>query len=213
MRRYTRFIVNFLLVSSNFLIFFVRGQAPALQEPAAQASNTEALLEQMYEPAIYAPWRDIYKARSKKTTSACVFCDYAEKRLVDFPVLACYEHCFVVLNIYPYTKGHVLVIPYQHGSSLSDLPAEARAEIMHVVAFSVDAIQGVLGCPGFNIGVNMGSVAKASIPDHLHFHVMPRYEVDAGFATVIGGVRVVAWDLLELYQAILAQYQHNIEYE
>ena len=107
------------------------------------------------------------------------------------------------MNIYPYTKGHLLVIPYQHTARLSDLPPEARLEIMNVVAYLVDHVQNLLECEGFNIGINMGEAAKASVPDHLHIHVMPRYKVDAGFAQLIGGTKVVAWDLADLYEQLL----------
>lgn len=164
------------------------------------------------EEAIYAPWRDIYKEKEKPDTSSgngthqevelrCVFCRAPKGPGHNF-VLARYTHCFVILNIYPYTKGHVLVIPYQHTASLSDLSTEARLEIMNVVAKAVDDLKEVLHCEGFNIGVNMGEAAKASVPDHLHIHVMPRYKVDSGFAHLIGGVKVVAWDLEALYEQL-----------
>jgi ATP adenylyltransferase len=95
------------------------------------------------------------------------------------------------------------VIPYQHTARLSDLSQEARLEIMNVVAYVVDVLQKELECEGFNIGVNMGQAAKASVPDHLHIHVMPRYKVDSGFAHLIGGTKVVAWDLAALYERLL----------
>jgi diadenosine tetraphosphate (Ap4A) HIT family hydrolase len=100
-----------------------------------------------------------------------------------------------------------LVIPYQHTARLSDLSEPARLEIMNVVAHTVDLLQDVLRCEAFNIGVNMGEGAKASVPDHLHIHIMPRYKVDAGFAQLIGGTKVVAWNLEELYELLLPLFQ------
>ncbi len=162
------------------------------------------------EDAVYAPWRDVYKEENKRAHAdhkkSCVFCDVPAEDGHNF-ILARYQHCFIILNIYPYTKGHLLVIPYQHTARLSDLCQEARLEIVNAIALAVDILKGLLNCEGFNVGVNMGEVAKASVPDHLHVHVMPRYKVDAGFAHLIGGTKVVAWDLLELYQKLAPLFQ------
>lgn len=178
-----------------------------------QAQECSSLLLELAEDAVYAPWRDEYKEQHKKVRSSvektCVFCDLPREEGHNF-ILARYKHCFVVLNIYPYTKGHLLVIPYQHTARLSDLCQEARLEMVNVIALAVDGLKEVLNCDGFNVGVNMGEVAKASVPDHLHVHVMPRYKVDAGFAHLIGGTKVVAWDLWELYQKLLPVFQDSV---
>lgn len=164
------------------------------------------LLFELEEDAVYTPWRDIYKQQEKKSRfkkeKSCIFCLLSTEPGHNF-ILARYNHCFLLMNIYPYTKGHLLVIPYQHTASLSDLPEAARLEIMNVVAYAVDVLKDTLECEGFNIGVNMGEAAKASVPDHLHIHVMPRYKVDSGFAQLIGGTKVVAWDLAALYELLL----------
>ena len=169
-----------------------------------------SLLLELAEDAVYAPWRDEYKEQRKRNRAVrektCVFCDLPLEEGHNF-ILARYNHCFVLLNIYPYTKGHLLVIPYQHTARLSDLSQEARLELMNVVAHAVDIVQDVLHCEAFNIGVNMGEAAKASVPDHLHIHVMPRYKVDAGFAHLIGGTKVVAWNLEELYNLLFPIFQ------
>lgn len=176
--------------------------------PATQ--HCSARLLDLAEDAVYAPWRDVYKEEHKQTTinrkKSCVFCDLPAEEGHNF-ILARYQHCFVILNIYPYTKGHLLVIPYQHTARLSDLPQEARLEMVNAIALAVDQLKELLQCEGFNVGVNMGEVAKASVPDHLHVHVMPRYKVDAGFAHLIGGTKVVAWDLWELYQKIEPRFR------
>jgi ATP adenylyltransferase len=178
---------------------------------AAECACSSMLLG-LEEDAVYAPWRDTYKEVRKQVRSledkTCIFCCLPAEEGHNF-ILARYEHCFVVLNIYPYTKGHLLVIPYQHTSRLSELPEAARLEIMNVIAQSVDILEQELRCIAFNIGVNIGEGAKASVPDHLHVHVMPRYKVDAGFAHLIGGTKVVAWDLEELYERLLPCFCGN----
>lgn len=175
----------------------------------SQHTPCSSLLLELQEDAVYTPWRDVYKKEEKKVRSSsldnekcCVFCKLPWEEGHNF-IVARYTYCFVLMNIYPYTKGHLLVIPYQHTARLSDLPPEARLEIMNVVAYLVDHVQNLLECEGFNIGINMGEAAKASVPDHLHIHVMPRYKVDAGFAQLIGGTKVVAWDLADLYEQLL----------
>lgn len=188
-------------------VIWLVGMMFAAVYPAQECSP---LLLELAEDAVYAPWRDEYKDQRKHTRvcreKACVFCDLPLEEGHNF-ILARYNHCFVLLNIYPYTKGHLLVIPYQHTARLSDLTPEARLEIMNVVARTVDMLQDVLHCEAFNIGVNMGEAAKASVPDHLHIHIMPRYKVDAGFAHLIGGTKVVAWNLEELYQLLFPIFQ------
>lgn len=160
---------------------------------------------------VYAPWRETYKDKSKRKhchQCRCVFCAAPCDEGHNF-ILARYEHCFVLMNIYPYTKGHLLVVPYQHTANLSALTPEARLEIMNVVAFCLDHLKETLPCEGFNVGMNIGEAARATVPDHLHVHVMPRYKVDAGFAHLIGGIKVVDWDLEELYHRLLPIFQNN----
>lgn len=178
--------------------------------------SSSSLLE-LQEDAVYTPWRDIYKQEEKQVRCCreipqekkCVFCTLPDEPGHNF-ILARHEYCFVLMNIYPYTKGHILVIPYQHTARLSELPEAARLEIMNVVAHAIDILQTELECEGFNIGVNMGEAAKASVPDHLHIHIMPRYKVDSGFAQLIGGTKVVAWDLALLYEQFLPLFCPSI---
>ena len=199
---------GFVSVSKMFFIGAIFASVYGFQEVSAVGCSARLL--ELQEDAVYTPWRDTYKKKEETKTRSCTDCQQKQCVFCALPgeeghnfILARYEHCFVLMNIYPYTKGHILVIPYQHTASLARLSQEARLEIMNVIAHAVDVLRSVLGCEGFNIGVNMGEAAKASVPDHLHFHVMPRYKVDAGFAHLIGGTKVVAWDLLDLYEELL----------
>lgn len=179
----------------------------------SESKKCSSHLLELADDAVYAPWRDIYKKESKKKHTyeqGCIFCCLPHEEGHNF-ILARYEHCFVLLNIYPYTKGHLLVIPYQHTANLSDLSEEARTEVFDVVAFCLDGLKEILHCDGFNMGMNIGEAAKASVPDHLHVHIMPRYKVDAGFAHVIGGIKVVAWDLEELYELLLPMFENQLD--
>ena len=193
-----RYITLFLIIFSS-----IQNQQKCLSSPCSSH------LLKLADDAVYAPWRDTYKEAVKEKKSydqSCVFCALFEEEGHNF-ILARYEYCFVLLNIYPYTKGHLLVIPYQHAANLADLCPEARFEIINVVSFCLNELKSFLKCEGFNVGMNVGQAAKASVPEHLHVHVMPRYKVDAGFAHLIGGTKVVAWDLQELYYNLLPIFE------
>jgi ATP adenylyltransferase len=133
----------------------------------------------------------------------CVFCDLPalgdDARAL---ILDRGEHCFVVLNAYPYASGHLMVVPFAHVDRLTDLTAAARAEMMELARTAQEVIAGAMAPHGFNLGMNQGAAAGAGIADHLHLHLVPRWSGDTNFMTSTGDVRVMPQSLEETYAAL-----------
>ena len=138
---------------------------------------------------LWAPWRLQY-IRGEKSDE-CIFC--AKPGLDDESALIVHrgERGFVMLNAFPYTSGHVMIAPYEHTADLAGLDEPASLELMRLVQRSIRAIEAAYGPEGFNVGANLGTVAGAGVADHVHFHVVPRWEGDTNFMSVIGEVRVL----------------------
>jgi ATP adenylyltransferase len=113
---------------------------------------------------------------------------------------------FVILNRFPYSSGHLMVVPYTHQSSLELLDSACRAEIMELVAQSMQVLRKVYSPQGFNVGANIGAPAGAGIADHVHMHVVPRWNGDTNFMSVLGSTRVLPEGLDETYERIAAAW-------
>lgn len=125
----------------------------------------------------------------------CVFCKESVRN--DQYVLYDGKTAFVMLNAYPYTNGHLMIIPFRHISSLEDLLPEERLEMFGLMEISVRVLKEAMSPDGFNIGINLGRAAGAGIDDHIHVHVVPRWNGDTNFMTVVGGIRVIPDDILK----------------
>jgi len=112
------------------------------------------------------------------------------------------EHAFVIMNAYPYTNGHLLVAPYRHTADMTDLTDPELLEINQLVRDSIRWISATYHPDGFNIGVNMGRAGGAGIPDHIHWHIVPRWAGDTNFMTTVGDVRVMPQSLAESYDRL-----------
>lgn len=138
---------------------------------------------------LWAPWRVEYIRGDKP--GECIFC--AKPELDDEAALIVRrgDRCFVMLNGFPYTSGHVMVAPYLHTADLAGLDPATSQELMKLTQESLRAIGAAYGPNGFNLGANLGSVAGAGVADHVHMHVVPRWEGDTNFMPVVGEVRVL----------------------
>ena len=153
---------------------------------------------------LYAPWRDEYVTNDK--IEGCVFCHIASHAAKDEKLHVLYrdEHCFMVMNKYPYTPGHFMIIPNQHTDKLEELPSEVWLHMSALAQQGVRLLKEGFGARGVNIGMNLGSAAGAGIAEHIHMHLVPRWERDTNFITSIGQTRVYSTDFEKIYQKIKA---------
>jgi ATP adenylyltransferase len=153
------------------------------------------------EQRLWAPWRIEYIEGPKP--DECIFCEaLASEDDAERYVLHRGERAFVLLNAYPYANGHVMVAPNEHVDSLEALAPEALLELMTLAQRSLAAIREAYGPDGFNLGVNQGKIAGAGVEDHVHLHVVPRWEGDTNFMPVIGDVRVLAQSLDDSFASL-----------
>lgn len=155
---------------------------------------------------LWAPWRIEY-IRSDKTEHGCIFCN-KPKETRDFENLILYrgETCFVIMNYYPYNNGHLMVVPYRHTSDFHELTSGEKLEIMNLLDVSLVILREDMRAQGFNIGVNLGSVAGAGIAEHLHFHIVPRWGGDTNFMPVTGHTKVLSEGLKETAERLKAKF-------
>lgn len=150
----------------------------------------------------WSPWRYQYVTGVKKE-SGCVFCRLAEEDLdQENFILYRAKHSYIVLNIYPYMSGHLLIIPYAHLSLLSELPKESSDEMMDLTKLCQDTLEKEYKPQGFNIGMNLGQAAGAGVAAHLHMHIMPRWFGDINFTTTIAETRILPEMLENTYQRL-----------
>ena len=141
---------------------------------------------------LYSPWRMAY-INSAGKPSGCIFCEFP-KRDEDEALLILHrgKTCFVIMNAFPYNPGHLMVVPYRHTADLPGLTTSELSEMMSLCQTAHRVITEVMKPHGFNMGMNLGKVAGAGIDQHLHMHVVPRWNGDTNFMPVLGEVRVVS---------------------
>jgi ATP adenylyltransferase len=154
---------------------------------------------------IWAPWRMEYIRMEKP--KGCILCDKPEEdKDDDNHILYRGKWNFVMMNNYPYNPGHLLVSPYRHVSGLEKLPKRELHEHIDIVAKCIEVLKQTFNPTGFNLGTNMGSVAGAGIADHIHTHIVPRWQGDTNFMPVVGCVRVVPEAVTETYLTLKGKF-------
>jgi len=158
---------------------------------------------------LWAPWRLEYVEQEKP--QGCIFCSYpketgdeADRRNL---VLGRSAHSFAMLNRYPYTSGHLMVVPRRHTARFDELPAAELQDLTELLQRTTAYLRAAYRCEGVNLGMNLGRAAGAGIDDHLHWHAVPRWTGDTNFMSTLGDVRVViehlqrTWEKLRPYYA------------
>ena len=143
---------------------------------------------------VFTPWRYAYVSTSSKV-EGCVFCELPKKRDEEALIVHRARHCFIILNSFPYTSGHVMVVPHAHLDGLEKLPREAAHEMIELAQKTERALREVYKPDGVNLGMNIGEAAGAGVAGHIHMHVLPRWFADTNFATVVGEARILPEDL------------------
>jgi ATP adenylyltransferase len=141
---------------------------------------------------LFTPWRMDYIRGNRPDDDACLFCTKpAENRDEANHILYRGETCYVILNLFPYNNGHLMVVPFQHLAALDALDEATALELTALTQRCLRVLRKVYDPGGFNIGINQGSVAGAGIGAHLHQHIVPRWAGDTNFMTTTGGTRVI----------------------
>jgi ATP adenylyltransferase len=156
---------------------------------------------------LWTPWRYRYitEARERKE---CVFCAAAAcSNDSDALVVHRAERNFIIVNRFPYTSGHVMVVPYQHAPSLQDLPGETLAEMILLARDCEKRIRALYRPDGLNLGINVGKSAGAGVADHLHLHVLPRWTGDANFMTAVAETRILPEEVATTWQRLRDAFQ------
>jgi ATP adenylyltransferase len=153
---------------------------------------------------IWAPWRLSYVTDATKDIEEdCIFCAKPGQEDDEANLIVHRgERCFVLLNLFPYTNGHLMVAPYEHLARLQDLPPETVGELMTLATRAMDRLEQVYEPQGYNVGFNQGRVAGAGFEHHIHMHVVPRWGGDTNFMPVIADTKVMPQTLEQSYEAL-----------
>lgn len=151
---------------------------------------------------LWAPWRMAYVGKDSEPEE-CVFC-LQEKAHQDQERLVLHRgrHCFVVMNKFPYSNGHLLIVPFRHTSELETLCDEERLELFELLIRAQETLKRSFHPQGFNIGINLGKVGGAGVTEHLHIHIVPRWLGDTNFMPVFSDIRVIPQHLEATYKVL-----------
>ncbi len=152
---------------------------------------------------LWAPWRETYISKIGIKPKSCVFCrilaDHKDKQHL---ILSRKAHAYAVLNLYPYSNGHCLIVSNRHVSDISKLPKPEYTQMMDLLVETKDLLQKALKPQGFNVGINLGRIAGAGIPGHVHVHLVPRWKGDHNFMPVTAATKVISQSLSVIYKKL-----------
>ncbi len=152
---------------------------------------------------LWAPWRMAFITPKTPPPPGCIFCTQpAEQRDDIYHIIHRGEHCFMMLNLYPYNNGHLMIAPYQHIGALEKLAPAVLADMMGQAQIALKAIGEAMHPDGFNMGFNQGKVAGAGFAEHIHFHIVPRWNGDTNFMPVIADIKVMPDHLDNVYHQL-----------
>lgn len=160
---------------------------------------------------MWSPWRMKYIQSHDDEEGICVFCDLLNQK--DGPqnlIVHRAEHVFVILNRYPYTSGHLMVVPYDHQSTFEFLDAQTLAELMQTTTECMKILRILYDPQAFNLGANVGEAAGAGIAEHVHMHIVPRWAGDTNFMSTLGQTRVLPEELEDTYRKISSEWNSNL---
>jgi ATP adenylyltransferase len=150
---------------------------------------------------LWAPWRSQFVLSKKE--HGCIFCQrLKQKKDKTNLILHRSRKCFIIMNRFPYNSGHLMVAPIRHIGEMEKLDDDEMLELMHLVQLCIKLLKKELKPQGFNLGVNLGKIAGAGIADHLHIHIVPRWEGDTNFMPILGKTKVVSIGLEEMYERL-----------
>ena len=157
---------------------------------------------------LWSPWRYRYvtKTDAAAPTGGCIFCDKPKGEDRESLIVFRGAYNYVLLNLYPYTNGHVMIAPYQHVDSLAALEPAAAQEMMALAQRTESILRAVYSPGGINIGMNLGECAGAGVAGHIHLHLLPRWPGDANFITVVGETRVLIEELAVTWEKLTAAF-------
>ena len=156
---------------------------------------------------LWAPWRIEYITGEKE--EGCIFCNKpGEGKDKENLILYKGETSFIIMNRYPYSNGHLMAVPYKHTNNMSELNESERLELMNLTTKCIEILD-IMKPDGFNVGMNLGTAGGAGIDDHLHFHIVPRWNGDTNFMPLIGDVKVMLEYLEDTYKTLSEQIKNN----
>ena len=159
---------------------------------------------------LWTPWRYAY-VTGADLVSGCIFCGAPKQSDQQARIVHRGTHCYVILNTYPYTNGHVMVVPYAHLDQLDKLPVDAAREMMALTQTMETVLRSLYVPDGINLGMNIGRAAGAGVAGHIHMHILPRWVADANFLSVVGETRVLPESLDVTWERIRAALLTNTE--
>jgi ATP adenylyltransferase len=161
----------------------------------------------MADNSIWSPWRSGFILKEKE--KGCVFCRLAKEKKASSKnlILLQTDLCFIVMNKFPYNAGHLLIVPNRHVGTLERFTDQEALEMMRLTRRAVKAVKAAIKPNALNLGMNLGRLAGAGIPGHLHMHVVPRWTGDSNFMPIVGGTRVHSVPLDHLYRTLLAEFK------
>ena len=151
---------------------------------------------------LWAPWRMAYIA-PKTEQKGCIFCTQpAAQRDEEYHILYRGERCFIMLNLYPYNNGHLMIAPYQHVETIEKLDTATLAELMSQAQLALKALRLAMTPDGFNMGINEGKVAGAGFDEHMHLHIVPRWNGDTNFMPTVADIKMVSEDMEQQWKGL-----------